>query len=534
MNTQIVSNVLHVSGAADGNLDDANSVLLFESAAEAAAFNGYASDESKLDGGPLRALARPASTAEVSRAVVRFAAAGAPITVSGARTGIVGGAVAPVRAAVISLERMKTIGELRVDAGIDPPQANSSATIAVQAGVTLQELSDLLDAKYSDWVFPVDPTERSASFGGMISTNAGGARSYRYGSMRNWVKALTVVLADGSILKCSRGDCRVVNGELILAAQDGSQKKLAGLTPLAKPPTKNALGYLWQEGADAIDLFVGAEGTLGIVTEAEVFLERRLENCLYVLSFFENEADALAYVAALDQEQSLAPLAIEFCDSQSLRFVESSPNAKNLKIAAQLRPELKASVYAEVPFDPEQLEQTVETIHSLFLGCGGIEGQELAGFEERDMRDMKAFRHAVPETVNGIIAKRKSEIPGLHKIATDMAVPKASRQAIFEFYREQLDAAGFQYAIFGHAGDAHFHVNILPRTVEELARAKDLYQVFARKVVELGGAVSSEHGLGKLKRPFLAIQYTDEQLATMRKIKEFFDPTHLLNPGVLC
>ena len=135
--------------------------------------------------------------------------------------------------------------------------------------------------------------------------------------------------------------------------------------------------------------------------------------------------------------------------------------------------------------------------------------------------------------MNGRIARLKRDVPELHKVGTDLAVPDGSADEMNRVYRESLAASGLRYVVFGHAGENHLHVNLIPRTREELERAKALHKDLAREAVRLGGAVTAEHGIGRLKRELLEIQYGPEGVRALRRVKEFFDPKGILNPGVL-
>ena len=149
------------------------------------------------------------------------------------------------------------------------------------------------------------------------------------------------------------------------------------------------------------------------------------------------------------------------------------------------------------------------------------------------LKDIRAFRHAVPERINATIAERRQQHPALHKIATDMAVENQHLRWVYDLYSSRLTAAGLDHAIFGHVGNNHFHVNILPKDEQELARAKTIYKEFATALVARGGCVSAEHGIGRIKKAFLPMQYDDDTLATMRAAKRWLDPEWRLNPGVL-
>ena len=154
-----------------------------------------------------------------------------------------------------------------------------------------------------------------------------------------------------------------------------------------------------------------------------------------------------------------------------------------------------------------------------------------AGIDPGDLDKMKAVRHLIPETVNALIAQRKQKYPRVHELGTDMAVPDEHMDTMIAYYKKLLDKAGMEYIMFGHIGDNHLHVNILPRTDEEVDQGMEIYKQFAKKAVELGGTVSAEHGIGKLKRPFLQIMYGDEGIAEMAAVKRILDPKWILNPG---
>ena len=491
-------------------------------------YQDYFSDESKMSGGLPASIAFPANWEQLSALMNKLHSCGASIRVSGSRTGISGGAVPQENDNIISLTKMKSIGEIRVD------EAADEHFISVGAGVTLAELNEMLLESGSELFFPVDPTETSASFGGMCAANASGARSYFYGSIRPWISWLRIILADGSVLELRRGEQKITKRALKLQSSEGVKELCLDIDiPVLR--TKHSTGVSFAEGMDPIDLFIGSEGRLGIVSDIELKLIRRPAGTLFLLQLFETDEQALHFVNLLDESEVLQPFAIEFCDGHSLRFIEQSPAAKDCRAIQMLSPEYGAAVYVELPWSSEEgMVDTMEQVFELIQASGGEEEASFAGTEPKDWRDMKVFRHAVPETINSILARRKSTIPTLHKIATDMSVPRDRRGDIYRFYRDKLTKEGLQFAIFGHAGDGHFHVNILPRKEDELTKAKNLYRLFAKEIVEMGGSVSGEHGIGVLKRSLLEIQFDIQTIESMKKICQFFDPDKTLNPGVLC
>jgi D-lactate dehydrogenase (cytochrome) len=286
---------------------------------------------------------------------------------------------------------------------------------------------------------------------------------------------------------------------------------------------------------DAVDLFVGSEGTLGIVTEIELRLAVPHRENLYLCQYFPDENAALAFVDSLGTGAEPSPLAIEYFDPNSIELLREKRSREGASSGVpELPGDAAAVVYTEVPLaDGSAFEVVADRLERMAVDAGSSADRSWAGFQRKDHERMKDFRHALPETVNSIIAERKTDVPGLHKVGTDMAVPFARLREMMATYRERLDEAGYEYVIFGHIGDGHVHVNILPRSEEELAGAKKAYVEFARHAVRLGGSVSAEHGIGRLKKAFLSIQYPEDVIEGMRRIKRAFDPAGTLNPGVL-
>jgi D-lactate dehydrogenase (cytochrome) len=154
-----------------------------------------------------------------------------------------------------------------------------------------------------------------------------------------------------------------------------------------------------------------------------------------------------------------------------------------------------------------------------------------AAYEPEEMKQFKHFRHMLPETVSAIIASRKKEHPDLHRVSADLAVPDEHLRDMWQEYQSTLDSSSLQWLAYGHIGNNHLHVNVLPRDMQELEKALGLYGHFARQAVGFGGAVSAEHGIGKIKNKFLRIMFDHEQIAQMRAMKKALDPQGLLSPG---
>jgi len=514
-------------------------------------FSGYLTDESRTTAEGIDALFFPRSVGEVCEAVRHCARERVPVTVAGARTGIVGGAAPVESQAVISLEGLGHIRSLRYD------EREGAFFVSVEAGVILADFQTalrntaprdlpwvddasrsagarLLQGEGRRLLYPVDPTETSAQIGGTVATNASGARTFHYGPTRPWVEALTVVLASGEVLSLRRGDVLAAGGRLVLEHADGQRVPVA-VPSLPMPSTKHAAGYMLRGDMDAVDLFVGSEGTLGIVAEVELRLALEPRERLFATAFLPSEAVALGLVQQLRRAGGMEVLALEYFGPTALRLLRRKREEGGASSGVPpLDDAACCAVYVEFAFDgDEAFRSCYATLEGLLRRFGTSPRRTWASLWPGDMAAMKAFRHALPEFVNAIIAQRKRDVPALHKVGTDMAVPDERLEDVMALYRRELEASGLEHVIFGHVGDNHLHVNILPGSESELERAMALYELFAREVAAMGGSVSAEHGIGRLKRSFLRLQYGSESIEAMRAVKQALDPDGLLNPGVL-
>ncbi|MDD5676919.1 MAG: FAD-binding oxidoreductase [Kiritimatiellae bacterium] len=515
----------------------------------------YLTDESRL-GGRAERIFFPRTELELVALLRAADQAKATVTLSGARTGITGGAV-PEGGWLVSLDKMNRLLGLRRDAG------QNHFCLRCQPGVTLEALDKALEKKtFPDeanwpaedrqalealrqsgaWMFSPDPTERSATLGGMTGCNASGARTLFYGSTRNYINRLRIALADGSILDLRRGDCRADERGRFRLALPGGVIREGAIPGYAMPSVKNAAGYFAQPGMDLLDLFIGSEGTLGIFTEIEIRLIPAPEMVLGVIGFFPSESAALAFVrrarggATGSEPPDLPsrPLALEYFDSHALDLLRDQKRKVGTSSPIPALPsDAATAVYIELATSERMLEKAAEALLALLDDCGSRSDSAWTATTPEETERLKAFRHALPETINQRIGERAQKVPGLTKLGTDFAVPDDALLKMMAAYRALLDVAKLDYVMFGHIGNNHVHVNILPRDLDEYARGKELYLELARKALAWGGTVSGEHGIGKLKKPFLRLMYGEDGIAAMRAVKRVFDPAGLLNPGNL-
>lgn len=510
-------------------------------------FCTYLSDESKYSGGTVDALFFPRDEAELSSILKSMNESKTPVTLAGARTGLVGGAVA-LSGVLISLERFNEIRKVYFD------ECAGEWRVRADCGICLRELNSRISAKNFTWIekhgdqhaleelnrfqsdphgyfYPPDPTELSASLGGTVATNASGAATYRYGSTRNWIRRLRVMLANGEVLDIPRGKY-FASPEREFVVYDSQGRPHYIKTPSYRlPETKNTAGIFSAPNMDLIDLFIGSEGVFGAITSVEVALHRR-ENKISIIQFTDSDEMTLDLVDTLKSDRRIALDFIEFYSENALELLRErqrqDPKAVGMPT---IPPDMRSAVFFEFSFDPESNEVDYSAVVELIEGCGADIHASWAGYEPRELERFKVFRHILPETVNAIIAERKKQHPGLHKLGTDLAVPQVHFRRMWHIYQEKLTSAGLQWLAFGHIGNNHIHVNILPRDTNELDKGVDLYRDFAVEATRLGGTVSAEHGIGKIKIPFLPVMFGAEQLLEMYDIKCSLDPHGILNQG---
>ncbi len=500
----------------------------------------FLTDASNLAGGHAARILFPETTAEVAATLARATQERTPVTVAGAGTGIVGGRV-PFGGIVFATDRLNRIGEII--------ETESGGRARVEAGVTLADFRRAVEAR--GLFYPPDPTEWSCYMGGTVATNASGARTFKYGPTRNYIRGLQLALATGDVLELKRGELHADDdGRLRIPLASGRAIE-AQLPSYHMPQTrKHVAGYYVAPGMDAVDLFIGSEGTLGVITEIEAVLLPKPARVLSGIVFFAAEGDLLAFVreararslqtraeqvrtnqsivypgkgsAVAEAEWPTAigvdARALEYFDGESLRFLRAHD------------PLVPADAAGAIFFEQETTDETegdyLAAWHALLQWHKALLDESWFAVDEKDQARLREFRHRLPVLVNEWLAQHRQR-----KVSTDMCVPDEEFAAMLRFYQETLRASRLQYVIFGHVGDNHVHVNILPRDDAEAARARTLYGRFIARAVSVGGTISAEHGVGKLKRDYLRALYGDEHLREMAALKRAFDPAGILGRG---
>jgi D-lactate dehydrogenase (cytochrome) len=491
----------------------------------------FLSDASYLQGGHASRVSFPETAEGVAEILAKATRERTPVTVSGAGTGTVAGRV-PFGGIVIATDKLNHIKQIVHD------EQGGGRAIA-EAGVILRDFQRAVESE--GLLYAPDPTERSCFLGGTVATNASGSRTFKYGPTRKYVERLKIALATGDVIDLRRGD-------LHADAQDRIRIPLpSGATIEAQLPTyrmpevrKHASGYYVTPRMDVLDLFIGSEGTLGVIIEIEVKLLPKPEGFLSGVVFFATEADLLSFVAEA-RRRSLAnrgssprvskgavppanstnqfdARALEYFDAESLNFLR------------QKYPTIPDAAIGAVFFEQETTVQDEEQLMTEWLALlerhHALADASWFATNEQDQAKLREFRHALPVLMNEWFAHYRQR-----KVSTDMAVPDKEFAGMLKFYQDALRGGDLRFTIFGHIGDNHVHVNILPRNDEEAARAREIYLKFIQRAVAVGGTISAEHGIGKLKREYLRELYGEEHLREMAALKRAFDPAGILGRG---
>lgn len=457
------------------------------------------------------AIAIPADTADLVQLVRWAAAEGMPLIPRGAGSGMAGGNVGD--GVIVDLQR---IGGRAVSIQADRRRA------ATAASATHLELNRAAGAH--GLRLPPDPSSsRFATLGGMMSTNASGARTVRYGSVRRWVEAAEIVTADGDLVRLERGRKPSGTAQALSRFESDVAARIRAAAPsvaAAFPATrKNSSGYAldaWLASGDLLDLFIGAEGTLGIVTQIDWRLDRH-PGATAAIRVTLASLDQLA--GAVEALRAHAPSAVELLDRTFLELVQGR--------AAPAAGGPEAVLLVEL--EGESLDAAAAVAQAAARSVQPHATRVETALTTAAIDRLWAIRHAASPILAGLPETRRSL-----QVIEDGCVPLAR---LGEYVREVRGAArerGLDIVLFGHAGDGHLHCNLLPEVARDgwERSVAALLDEIAGVVASLGGTLSGEHGDGRLRAPFLDRIFGAEAVSLFRDVKAAFDPRGILNPGV--
>jgi len=425
----------------------------------------YCRDESYHRGSAPRGVVFPQTTQETAEIVRMCAAHGMPVIAYGAGTSLEGHTLVNREAVVIDFREMNAILEVNAQ----------DLDCTCQPGVTREQLNTHL--RDTGLYFPIDPGA-NATIGGMVATSASGTTAVRYGTMKENVLSLEVVLADGTVVRTGRR------------------------------PRKTAAGY------DLTHLFVGSEGTLGIVTQACLRLHGIPEVTRSVTCAFPTLAAAIESVIEIIQ-LGITVTRIEFVDELQIEACNRYSG---------MNKELAPTLCFEFQGAQGETQEQIERVRAVVTEHG-VANFEWATLPEERQRLWKA-RHAA-------LAAAKNMRAGAEVLITDVAVPISRLADCIAETRQDIAATSLYAPMVGHVGDGNFHVFFVidPNDAAELAQVERLHERLARRAIDMGGTCTGEHGIGLGKRALLEHELGRSAVDVMRAIKRSLDPNGLMNPG---
>ncbi|WP_283606775.1 FAD-binding oxidoreductase [Faecalispora anaeroviscerum] len=445
--------------------------------------NGDINDDFTHDEMPIYGKACPevvieaTSTEEVAAVMKLCYENSIPVTPRGAGTGLTGGAVALCGGVILSTTKMNKI------LGYDKENLN----VRVQSGVLLNDLAE--DATKQGLLYPPDPGEKFATLGGNVANNAGGMRAVKYGTTRDYVRAMTVVLPTGEIVR------------------------------LGASVSKSSSGY------SLLHLMIGSEGTLGIITELTLKLVPQPKEVVSLIVLFENLEECIAAVPQI-MLAHLQPQALEFMERE---IVISSEAYLGKSVFPQEFEGSQVNAYLLITFDGEnadQLDEIIEKASEVVLEAGALD--VLVADTPALKKDAWAARSSFLEAIEAQ-TKLLDEC--------DVVVPTSKIAEYLTYIKSIEPDYGFQIKSFGHAGDGNLHIYTCSNDMELeefKSQVHDFMKKAYAKATEFGGLISGEHGIGHGKQAYLSEMAGPVNMRLMKEIKSVFDPKAILNPGKVC
>jgi len=424
-------------------------------------------------------VARPESVDDVMELVRKAVSDRISITCAGAQTSTTGASITDtgMLLSLRSLDRISAPDE-------------KARTIKVEPGALVGQIKRAAAA--AGLLFAPDPTsEEESTIGGAIACNASGARTYKYGATRRHVRALKVVMASGELLEFRRSDLE-----------------------------KNTVGYAFAH--DPIDWFIGSEGTLGIIVEAELSLLPLPRHVVGLAVLFRAEREALNFVIATRESSAVSARCIEYFDERAIKIARSTASGGVVSADAG------AMVYVEEEIS-DDLDSTLARWLELIEAIAA-DFEPLVFDGEARLREARKIRHSIPATMNERGSRYRES--GGRKISTDWAVPYRKLPEAIETARSLVKELGIeQPVIYGHAGNGHPHQNFIARDAREVTTIEGVVEETLKRVLALRGTVAAEHGIGKIKRRWLPLQMNPLQISMMTAVKKELDPNGILAPG---
>lgn len=494
-------------------------------------YTPYLSDESRLLG-YADSISFPSDEKEVLEVISVCSKQAIPITIQGSRTGITGGAV-PLGGHILNLSKMNRVTGISRD-------TKGTFLLRVQPGLVLEELNRQLSTRsfdtaawetnslevYSEFqkagpqIWPVDPTEKSATIGGIAANNGSGLCHLKYGSAKDNIRAVRFISSNGRVIDVQRGEyclkqgnCRLPCGEVIdidnCMLEDGSP-------------------------SDLVDLLLGSEGVLGVIVEITLELLPSPAGMLGACFFFTQESHAASFIDELRSEMPGNIAAVEFVDKNALDCLKRYKEvASKLSRIPDIDEQLSTLVYIEIhDKNAELVEQTAELLLEIGLNNGADPETIWAFSGDVEIEEGRLLRNSVPEAVNSEPDKIRNNFKDLTKLATDFTFPETSFTNLLWMYRTDLQQSNIYAAIFGHAAEGRLHVNLLPGGSDEYDAGRKIIEKWVAKAKNSNGTIISEHGHGKLRK--YQMECGDPiHVRLIKRLKQIMDPGSLFGRGTM-
>ena len=460
-------------------------------------YHAYLKDESKMRGAA-DSISFPESETEIGNILQVMRQNRMPVTIQGGKTGVVGSAV-PMRGHIMNLSRMNKVKSFCLGEEDD-------AFLKVEPGLTLIELRKAIDrlATPKAFFWPPDPSESTATVGGIASTDAKGICFHLYGRSASYVAAIRVMNAEGSIRDLERGaGVIVINGK----------------------------------SKDLLDIYLGSEGMYGVITELTLRLIPKPGEFWGIGFFFEDREDGMSFSDQLKatsfEVQGANIAAIEYLDHTILNALEMHKNnMTNLKHIPDVGSQIAAMVYVEIHGDQEEaIEEIAAALMMIGSSCNGDPDQTWAFSGEPEIDKMRNFLHAAAETAILHIEKIRSEDPRITKLGIDISLDDVGLKTWLSRIEKTLQKEKLKGVYWGHMGSRRLHIDILPGSYGEFIKGKALFERWAERwPVSLGNAVTS-YGIGKLKKSIFLKTVSKAYIEDLQQLKKQLDTHNLWNPG---
>jgi len=460
-------------------------------------YHEYLKDESKMRGAA-DSISFPESEAEIGKILQVMRENQMPVTIQGGKTGVVGSAV-PSRGHIMNLSHMNKVKSFFI-------AEEGKAFLKVEPGITLKELRKAIDRLETPKAFfwPPDPSESTATVGGIASTDAKGICFQLYGKTVSYVAGIRVMNAEGSIRDLKKGQgAIVINGE----------------------------------SKDLLDVYLGGEGMYGVITELTLRLIPKPREIWGIGFFFEDREDGMSFSDQLKatsfEVQGAKIAAMEYLDHTILNALEiHKNNMTKLKRIPDVATHIAAMVYVEIHGDQEDaIEEIAAALMTIGSGFNGDPDKTWAFSGEPEIDKMRDLLCAAAETAIFHIEKVRSEDPRITKLGIDISLEGVGLKTWVSRIEKTLQKENLNAGYWGHIGSNRLHIDILPGSYGEFVKGKALFETWAERFpAALGNAITS-YGIGKLKKSIFLKTASQACIQELHQLKKQLDTHNLWNPG---